>query len=540
MRMNTMRAAAGQQFFFNFYGTEITPDVRHFVADTRPAGAILFGHNLRSTAHTRDLIRELQAIAAGAGLPPLIISVDEEGGRVSRMPSDLQDVIAPSQMAQGAAGGANSARRSAASTARRLARLGFSLNFAPVADVNSNPDNPVIGSRAYGSHAAFVGECVAAAIEAYNANLMGSCAKHFPGHGDTYVDSHLGLPRVEQTLADLQACEFVPFERAIAAGVPAIMSAHIVYPNIEAGEHPATLSPFFLRDILRHRLGFDGLIFTDALCMHAITKNYGVADATRMAAAAGACILAPSGGLNHQYASYEALVRAAEDGVFDVQAEAERVAMFRARYVLPNLHYLDEPFAAHELADEATTLAEIAHHAVTVLPATQETIPLIGARRAALIDFALAVASPVEEGREPGAVFAAALELWLPGLRCATVSAQNPAADAANALALAHDADSLIIVTRNATRLPEQVALVNRLLALGLPSVVVAARDPYDVMAFPSAPAVVLTYGDAPVSMRAAAAIICGEDSPTGALPVTIPHMYAEGAGWRVIPRATL
>src|SRR5689334_8863738 len=238
--MNSLRDAAGQLFFFNFNDTTVTPEVERFVEQTRPGGVILFGHNLRSAGQVRDLNRQLQQLARRLDLPPFIIAVDDEGGRVTRMPNDMRALTAPSPMAQAAAGGPPVAAACAAATARRLRRLGFTMDFAPVADVNNNPLNPIIGSRAFGGDPAVVGDYVVAAVTAFLEGGIAPCAKHFPGHGDTTVDSHLDLPVVHKTLDELAAVELVPFARAIAAGVPAIMTAHIVYPEADPSGRPAT------------------------------------------------------------------------------------------------------------------------------------------------------------------------------------------------------------------------------------------------------------------------------------------------------------
>src|SRR5690242_16001913 len=165
--MESLRAAAGQQFLFNFSGYDLTPELVEFVKETRPGGVILFGRNIASGGQVRALVQSLQGLAARIHLAPLIVGVDDEGGRVTRLSPDLYPLVAPSQMAQAAAGGPEAARICALTTAGHLRRLGFTLNFAPVADVNNNPANPIIGARSFGEDPALVGDCVAAAVEGY-------------------------------------------------------------------------------------------------------------------------------------------------------------------------------------------------------------------------------------------------------------------------------------------------------------------------------------------------------------------------------------
>jgi beta-N-acetylhexosaminidase len=531
------RRAAGQLFFFNFNDTSLTPDVERFVEQTRPGGVILFGHNLRSAEQVRDLNQQLQALARRLDLPPFIIAVDDEGGRVTRMPNDMRALTAPSPMAQAAAGGPPVAAACAAATARRLRRLGFTLDFAPVADVNNNPLNPIIGSRAFGGDPAVVGDYVVAAVMAFLEGGIAPCVKHFPGHGDTTVDSHLDLPVVHKTLDELAAVELVPFARAIAAGVPAVMTAHIVYPEADPSGRPATLSPQFMQQLLRERLGFDGLLFTDSLSMLAILARYDLAEATRWALEAGACLLAPNGGFDIQMTCYDALIRAAEAGAFDLEAAAARVAAHKARFVEPLLPALAAPLdaarAAEEIADEADALAAVARRSITLLRNRDGMLPLdpAAASRPLLVDFDPIIVSRVEGAWQPGPVLQAALESRLPGLRTWARNAPYSVADAEELLGLAADADLLLIVTRNAARHAGQAALAGRVLDLGKPSVVIAAREPYDLMALPAAPAYAVTYSDPPASLQALVDLLFGEYRPAGRLPVAIPDLYPVGAG---------
>ncbi|HUS16560.1 MAG TPA: glycoside hydrolase family 3 N-terminal domain-containing protein [Chloroflexia bacterium] len=541
--MTPLQVAAGQLFIFNFEADTVTPEVIRFIETTRPGGVVLYGRNIRSAQQVRELNGDLQRLAARLEMPPLIIAVDEEGGRVSRMPAGLGDLIAPSQMAQAAAGGPAAAAACAQATALRLRRLGFTMNFAPVADVNTDAANPVIGSRAYGSCPADVAACVGAAVAAYLAAGIAPCAKHFPGHGDTHVDSHYGLPVVDKSLADMQATELVPFAQAIAAGVPAMMTAHVVYPQIDPSGRPATLSPDLLQQLLRRQMGFTGLLLTDALSMQAITAHYSTEEVTGWAVKGGACLLAPVSTLDAQAQRFEQLVRAAERGVYDAPAAAGLVADHKARFVTPLLAELLQPLnravVATQVEQEKATMARVAGQATTVLRNAGGVLPLTaaGAQRPLLIDFQLPLASPVEEGRQPGPILCRALEGYLPALRTVIRGATPTAFETADALQQAASADLLIVVVRNATQIPQQAHLVSQLVALGRPTVLVAARDPYDLSVGTGAQAQVATFGDPPRSMLALADLLCGRQPPTGRLPVAIPDLAPLGAGLATLGR---
>lgn len=268
-------------------------------------GVILFANNVHETQQTFDLTYALQTAAvrntAGsqAGGIPLLLGIDQEGGIVYRLGSGC---AMPGNMALGAARSEDLARQCGQVMASELASLGINVDFAPVVDVNNNPNNPVIGLRSFSDRPELVSELGCAMIDGIQGQGVCGCAKHFPGHGDAATDSHTGLPRIDKGLAELEALEFVPFRAAFEAGTDMVMTAHIQYPQVETetaasidpdmGEIalPATLSRTFLTDILRDELGFTGVAITDALNMDAIAQNFTPLDAVRRAILAGADI----------------------------------------------------------------------------------------------------------------------------------------------------------------------------------------------------------------------------------------------------------
>ncbi|EKJ86262.1 beta-N-acetylhexosaminidase [Leptospira meyeri] len=241
------------------------------IAATKPGGIILFGKNLGKKEEILSLTQGLQVAAKDQGLPPFFISTDQEGGRVFR----VQDGITPypGAMAVGQTGSTEWGEVVGFVTSYELRNLGLNFLFAPVLDINNNPLNPVINTRSFGSDSKRVSDVAVAYERGARAGGCLPVIKHFPGHGDTTVDSHLGLPIINKSLEELEALELVPFKRSIAGGAEAVMSAHIVYPKIDP-KFPATLSKIILTDVLRKNLNFDGIIITDAMEMHAISKNY--------------------------------------------------------------------------------------------------------------------------------------------------------------------------------------------------------------------------------------------------------------------------
>lgn len=275
MARMTLEQKAGQVFMVFFSGAKVSRDLKTMIRDQHVGGVVLFNKtgNLQTLSQAAAMIAgaQTEAVAAGAGIA-LFVAVDQEGGDVVRLPAGATRF--PSNMAIGATGSVEHARRVAEITARELRAVGVNMNLAPVLDVNDNPDNPVIGLRSFGSSPALVAALGSAMVGAYRANGIIAVAKHFPGHGNTAEDSHVRLPVVRRSVDELWATELAPFRAAITAGLDAVMTAHVAYPALDPDEQlPATLSPRVLRDVLRNRLAFDGLIVSDSITMDAIDGN---------------------------------------------------------------------------------------------------------------------------------------------------------------------------------------------------------------------------------------------------------------------------
>jgi beta-N-acetylhexosaminidase len=293
----------------------LTPDERGLLAERRIAGVCLFGRNVVDRFQLADYVAELRDV----GGPDLVVGIDQEGGGVLR----LTDVpTPPAAMALGAADDASLTEAVAAATARGLRAVGVNMDFAPVADVNVNPANPVIADRAFGAEPTQVARHVAAFVRGLQSEGVAATLKHFPGHGDTDTDSHLALPRLHRNLETLDAVDLVPFRAGIEAGAAVVMSAHIVLPALDP-EMPGTLSRAVLHGLLRERLGFDGLVVTDALDMRAIEDRWSAAEAAVLALAAGADLPLAIGTVAEHRATLAAIEAAYADGRL---ADAERAA----------------------------------------------------------------------------------------------------------------------------------------------------------------------------------------------------------------------
>lgn len=338
----TLHQKIGQMCLFGWSGD--TPDESRtvnahaaaLVDEFAVGGVVLMGRNVGPPDQTRTTIAHLQARAKAQGLPPLFVAVDQEGGRVQRLGPPHYPAH-PAARVVGDTQDPEQARAAARRVGAGLREVGFNWDFAPVLDVNNNPKNPVIGDRAYGSDPALVAAMGAAAVRGFqeDAGIL-ACGKHFPGHGGTDTDSHHALPRIGLGRARLEAVELVPFRAALAAGLSAVMTSHILFPALDA-HLPATLSPAILTGLLRRELGFQGLIITDDLEMKGVADGWGAAEAAVLAVWAGADVLLCCHKGETQREIQRALVEAVETGRLSearVDESVARIAAAKARWLV--------------------------------------------------------------------------------------------------------------------------------------------------------------------------------------------------------------
>lgn len=322
----------GQLFMIGFDGTTVSPELASFLKEYKPGGVILFSRNLESMAQTVELTQDLQRCSPHS---PLLISIDQEGGRVSRLPKGF--TIFPPCEVLGRCRSSELAYAAAATTAKELRAVGINMNMSPVLDVNSNPTNPVIGDRAFGTTPDVVSELGLATVGGLQDNRVVACGKHFPGHGDTTSDSHKELPIVSATRERLERIEFPPFRHAVTNGVATMMTAHVVYQALDENR-PATLSPSIIGRLLREELHYDGVVLTDDLEMHAIIDHYGIGDATIQAIQAGCDMPLICKDRDRIVAGLNAVDKAVADGDISAGRLAQSLARIRRlkeRFLLP-------------------------------------------------------------------------------------------------------------------------------------------------------------------------------------------------------------
>ena len=307
----TTEEKVGQLLMAGMEGTELGEDARQAIEEYQVGGVILFKRNVESVAQLTALTDALKALNRESGNIPLLVGVDEEGGLVSRMPDELEDL--PSMYDVGATGNAQLAYTVGRTLAELCVNQGINLDFAPVLDIWSNPDNTVIGPRAFGTDADTVISMALPVMSGLQDYGVIPVVKHFPGHGDTSVDSHVDLPVVEKSLEELKEEELRPFAAAIAQGADVVMVAHILEKELDP-DLPASLSPAVIGGVLREELGFDGVVCTDDLTMAAISDTWGMGEAAVLAVEAGADLLLVCHEADNLTAARDALLAAVEQG----------------------------------------------------------------------------------------------------------------------------------------------------------------------------------------------------------------------------------
>ncbi|MFF3623161.1 glycoside hydrolase family 3 N-terminal domain-containing protein [Streptomyces sp. NPDC002467] len=497
------------------------------VARYHLGGIIYFAwaHNTRTPHQIAALSAGLQEAARTTGPRiPLLLSTDQEHGIIARIGKPA--TLLPGAMALGAAGSTAAAERSARIAGAELAAMGIRQDYAPVADVNVNPANPVIGVRSFGSDPRAVAALVAAQVGGYQSAGVAATAKHFPGHGDTETDSHLGLPVIRHSRAQWEELDEPPFRAAVRAGVDAVMTAHIVFPALDPSGDPATLSRPIVTGILRERLGFRGVVVTDALDMAGVRQKYGDERVPVLALLAGCDQLLNPPDLPLAYRSVLAAVESGELSEARVDESVSRILELKARRglfgagAMPAEGVVD---ATVGVPDHLAAADEIAAATTTLLANPTGLLPFDAGEAPRLLVTGTDPVSPTGTTGPTTAVLAR--ELTALGCRAT-------AAPPARAVAAAAGQAAVLVCTYN---VPEgesaQRTLVADLVATGVPVVLLAVRNPYDPARLPDCAAELATYSWTDVEMRAAARVLTGAVRPSGRLPVPVPGRYPLGHG---------
>jgi beta-N-acetylhexosaminidase len=486
-------------------------------------GGFIIGRG--ETAGSAATLARLQSLSRS----PLLIGSDLERGPGMRLTGSIQY---PAAMAIGATWDTTLAWRVGHATAVEGRASGINMAFAPVADVNINPANPIINTRAFGSDPEQVAIMSSAMARGLRDGGMIAVAKHFPGHGDTHTDSHLELPVIDAPRSRLDSVELVPFRRAIREDVGAIMTAHIAIPSLSGDQSPATLSPAIMTRLLRDELGYDGLLITDAMNMAGVVKTGDGATINRRAVVAGVDILLQPVRPEEAVDAVIAAVESGELSVARIDASVRRILLAKAQIGL-----LDTGWVAPQqpTSQETEALAEeIARRSITLVRDSGDRIPLAGGAHNAVH----IVYTDRADG-SAGGTFERTLRDAGWTVETIRLSRASTAAQIASAERAASRSDRTVVVSSYTQAVPWSgttglaagvEGLVARVTAVR-PVVYVSFGDPYLIRSFPSVSAYLLAWSDAAVSQRAAARAILGSAAIEGRLPIEVPPAYPLGFG---------
>lgn len=530
----TLEEKVGQMLmpdFRTWEGSDVTrmlPEIEALVKKYHLGGVILFRENVVSTDQTARLVADYQQAADKYGL---LMTIDQEGGVVTRLQSGTD---MPGNMALGATRSPELTSRVGLAIGEELASLGINMNFAPDMDVNNNPDNPVIGVRSFGENPKLVAELGTAYVKGLQSAGVAATAKHFPGHGDTAVDSHLGLPEVPYDKERLKEVELYPFQKAMEANIDAIMTAHVTFPKIDntmvisqkTGEEialPATLSYKVLTELIRNEMKFEGVITTDAMNMNAISEHFGSVDAAIRAVKAGTDIVLMPVGLEDVANGLVEAVKTKEISEKRIEQSVERILTLKIKrgimkeespqpiaekvaYALSVVGSPEHKQIEKEAAEKSITLVKNNHVLPLQLNKGDEVVVL---GRTYLTD----LANAVKKHHQHVTVVEANANYTLSPEQLERIR---------NAKAVIIGSHTSTVAGRSLEN--PQMKMINQVIAeTSAPVIGIGIRNPYDVMAFPAIDSYLAMYGFRPASFEAAGAAVFGKIIPQGKLPVAIP-----------------
>jgi len=524
----TLEQKIGQMLLIGYPGGAEGEVILRRVLEGRPMGnLILFARNAGEPSALQEQLFSLRALIEERTCVPPLVAMDQEGGIVVRLNEGLTPLPGAMSIAAALGGGGITladVEALASVAGSELRSLGVDWNLAPVADVNVNPDNPVIGVRSFGEDPSRVADLVSAYARGLHRSGVVATAKHFPGHGDTNVDSHLGLPTVNATLERLDSVELLPFRRLIAEDVGSIMTAHVLFPAVEPDPVPATLSHRVLTGLLRERLGYRGVIVTDCLEMKAVDGRY--EDLAVRAVLAGADVLCVSHTAFKQEAAFDSLLAAVLGGVIPESRIDESVARILALKQATAASTKTAPALALAAASSVELAARISSASISPLAAT--AFPDLS-RGGLYIDLKPATLTGAEDRRIESVTVSGVLAETGSALDCVVLPC-DPDDKAIEALVARIGTVPVIISVYAMSRYPEQERLVQRMTAAcagkGVPLAFISMREPYDariiVRSGGGNHAVLCAYEYTNLSARAIARVLAGTATVRGSCPVRI------------------
>lgn len=511
--MKPLEDRVGQMLMAGFDGFTAPDYFLEWLREGRLGGVILFARNVENPQQLARLTSELRAAAKY----PLLIAIDQEGGTVARMREGFSESPGALALASIAQGSEAITEAVSGVLGREMLACGINWTYAPVVDISYNAANPTVGTRSFGSDVEQVAVLASAAVRGFQSNGVAACAKHFPGLGNTAIDTHLALPRLDTDTEHLLSVDLLPYRIAIREGLATIMTTHTIFNALDP-DHPATLSESIVKRLIREELGFDGVVTTDCLEMKAIDDYYGVGDSVVRGANAGIDILLFSHTAEKQAMAYDQLLAAVQRGDVSeetINAANDRIEALKARFPAGDT----DPAQVYN-DDNQTIVRQAARGAVTLIRSEMDSLPLRpdDARSILFVEFAPSVDSLVQEADTQTNLVQFVKEK-LPQIRTVALP-PRPTPEQIEKV-LATPADVLILATRNAHINPAQREAVQQLGQTNAKLILLALRNPYDAGLIEGG-TVIGTLGDSLPSLEAAAQALASEFVPSGRLPVEI------------------
>jgi beta-N-acetylhexosaminidase len=517
-----------ERLMIAFAGTELPAEAKRRISHG-VAGVTLFrAHNVVDPGQLRALTSAIQA-ARRPGTPPVLVAADQEGGQLIGLGD--QTTQFGGALALGATGDEELAQRVAAATARELRALGVNVDYAPVCDVANNPANPALGIRSFGDDPVAVGRMAAATVRGLQGEGVAATAKHFPGAGDTAADPHHELPLLPRTQEQLEARELIPFKAAFEAGAKMVMTGHFALPD-QPGGLPTSLSPAVVRELLRGRLHFAGVTVSDALDMHALAQGAGQVVDAIAALRAGEDVLLATADEPALARLEEGLPLAEQRGLLDSDEDVaarrrlDELRQWLGRHEQPPLEMVGS-------AEHQALAAELARRSITLVRNDDGLLPLklSSQARVIVIQTLPADLTPADTSSTVRPTLASALRRLHPGAEQLLLPAQPADRDIGGLADRLSGFDLVVVGTIAAHLQPAQAALAHAVFAAGRPTISIALRTPWDLLAYPAARTHVCSYGILPPTMEAVAGALVGERPFVGRLPVEIGGLYPRGHG---------
>ena len=529
----SLKEKIGQLFMCGFEGTTPSNEIVDLIQNYYIGGVIYFSRNITNTKQVFQLSNSLQELSLKSTSIPLTVSIDQEGGMVARIIHDV--TLSPGNMALGSTRNIDYTKKLASIVGEELRLLGINMNFAPCIDVNNNPKNPVIGVRSYGENPQLVSEFGIAAVEGYQNSNISAVVKHFPGHGDTNVDSHLGLPIIPHSIDRLVHLELMPFQQTIQQNVDAVMVAHVAFPAIDEAIVPSTLSETIVTDLLRKKLNYNGVVMTDCMEMKAIIDHYGIEEAAILAIEAGNDLVLVSHTYERQKAAIEAVEKAVENGrisIDRINESVDRLLKLKSKRELATWEK-DWNLAKSKIAkEEHVSLArEVSEKSITIVKDDLGILPLKN-KKTLVIWPEVNVTTEVDETINQNVTLGGELVHKLSFVKEVVIQLIVDDQKIKELCNESSQFEQVIICTYNANETNNQGKLVQQLVEKSCAKVIaVALRSPYDLRYYNCVKTYLTIYESRDLAVQSLAKTLLGEGQPTGLLPIRINDQFS--LGWK-------